>query len=80
MAAVWDDEMCLRALHAVDVEGVSRAVVARRMGVSRSAVIGILHRINAETDAVLEKCKKPENRDGGMPDKWWQAGLRRRRA
>ena len=70
---VWTDAMMLRALQLVDchnatARGAAR-VISHEFGVSltKNAIIGMLHRINREANAVPCQCTKPENRDY-----WWR--------
>jgi hypothetical protein len=70
----WSDTDILRALDMHERQGLTAAGVGRRMGRSRSAVLGMIHRINKDADRVACTCKRPENRDGGMPALWWAKG------
>ena len=74
----WTDVDILRALDMHEGQGLTAAEAGRRMGVSRSAVLGVIHRINKDADRVPCLCQKPENRDGGMPARWWQKGRKMR--
>ena len=49
--------------------------IALRMGLTRSAVAGHIFRM--APGRVPDHCRRPENRDGGMPPGWWRAGLAR---
>ena len=63
--------------------GMSCAAIAARVGKGKNQIVGITHRITADIDlaesAVFpvgqRRAQKPENRDGGMPARWWVAGL-----
>ena len=65
--------------------GNSRSEIADIYGRSRNSVIGILSRIALDTDSAEAALPpagqalavKPENRDGGLPARWWVAGLRK---
>lgn len=85
-AAATDAEL----LEVLDLtaRGVSAAVIGRRMGLTRNAVLGLIFRCRKDTDKaetapyiVNRRWKqttppqKTENRDGGMPRDWWRAGL-----
>ncbi|MEI4470942.1 hypothetical protein [Frigidibacter sp. MR17.24] len=50
-------------------DGASMQAIGNRLGRSRNAVIGALNRLRADDQPCL--CRKPENRDGGMPRRWW---------
>jgi transposase len=68
------DEMVLEILHLVEGEGLTRRAAGARVGVSTNSVAGIVHRVRtAERDLGWEdEARKPENRDGGMPPRWWK--------
>lgn len=53
--------------------GLTGAKIAEGLGVSRSSILGILFRVNRDTDLAERGSivTKPENRDGGMPVRWW---------
>ena len=82
----WSDGEMLLALDLCERQGLSRHQAAEQIaaqygtGRQANAVIGVIHRINAKTDAVPCRCRKPENRDGGMPPQWWADGLRAQEA
>ena len=70
----------LRLLEALDLRerlGMTFADVAMRMPrrdgyrMSRGGVIGILSRVVRAHEAIPCNCVKPDNRDGGMPERWW---------
>ena len=71
-----DDLVALEVLDAFDNAGLRGAVlrdyVRRQTGVAltNGQVQGIRNRARQAT-AVPCKCRKPENRDGGMPERWW---------
>jgi hypothetical protein len=64
-----DDELLLTMLDMRDHEGVRPADIAAQVGKSKSAVCGLFHRVRVQE--VGGECRKPENREGGMPRKWW---------
>lgn len=69
-----DDDLCLlEMLHLRDVDRLTNKEVGSRFGISKGAVIGKLSRINKATDAIACRCQRKENRDGGMPPRWWAA-------
>ena len=65
--------------------GETCAAIAARSGVSRSAIVGLVYRVNLDADltestpppAGQSRPVKLENCDGGMPARWWEPGLRR---
>lgn len=77
------DGMVLDILDRVERQGQSMAAVAKAYGLSRSSVAGLLKRVRddlAESEALPAPRGQvlaywPENKDGGMPARWWQAGL-----
>ena len=79
------DADLLAILDMVD-EGVSAAGIAKLVGGSRNSILGKLHRIRVDLDDSERLvfpadgfAEKPENRDGGMPARWWVAGLARQK-
>jgi len=66
-----DDMILLEMLHLRATTGMSHREIGRKFGRSKNAVIGALHRINKEADAVSCRCRRKHNRDGGMPAMWW---------
>ncbi|MEI4485616.1 hypothetical protein V8J36_05395 [Frigidibacter sp. MR17.14] len=50
--------------------GFTGQEIGQRIGRSRNAVLGALHRIRHDERPC--HCLKPENRDGGMPAGWWK--------
>jgi len=67
-----DDLRALEILHLREIEGLSYADIARRMRMTKGAVIGMVNRINKAADAVPCLCRRPENKAGGMPPRWWE--------
>ena len=81
------DVQILDILDRCERQGQSMAEVAERYGMSRSAIAGVLKRVRDDL-AVSETAPLPrgsvaaywpENRDGGMPARWWEAGAVARR-
>jgi hypothetical protein len=70
----WSDTDILNALDMVEREGRTCAAAGRALGYNKNAVIGMLRRVRLELAAVPDLACKPENRDGGMPPRWW-AGM-----
>lgn len=62
------DRQILEALDLRDNEGWTMTPLGKRFGKSKSAMIGLLSRINKQTDA-----SDPDgNANGTMPRKWWK--------
>lgn len=87
-AALRSDAEILEVLDIVERQGQTMAEAGRVLGMTRSGVAGLLKRVRddlAESEAapVLRgqvPAYWPENRDGGMPARWWEAGLAERQA
>ena len=80
--AEMSDAMMLDILDRVE-NGFTAAEVGARYGKSKSAVLGMVFRVRRDVDADplprgAVAASKPENMDGGMPARWWEAGLRKR--
>jgi hypothetical protein len=73
------DREVLEILDLTERQGLSAAVVAVRMRCTRSAILGLRYRINAASNEVEDVAKRPENRDGGMPARWWDVPTQHRR-
>lgn len=64
-----EDILCLNILHLTENEGLSARQAAEKLGTTKSAVLGFVNRVrNAQEPC---ECTKPENKDGGMPERWW---------
>ena len=64
-----DDD--LRLLHVIDLRTKGQLTTQRRkdMALTNSSIQGMLKRYR---DSELPcQCKKAENQNGGMPDRWW---------
>lgn len=61
----------LLMLHLLENEGYSAAELAPRFGTSRAAIEGFRNRTSTFVRRMGCACEKPENRDGGMPERWW---------
>lgn len=72
-SAKWTDQQMLEILDKRERVGLTGAKIAEALGVSRSAILGLLFRLNRDTDLAEQGSivTKPENRDGGMPVRWW---------
>lgn len=69
------DERDLEILHLLDIEGVGPTAVIGRFGVTKGQIAGIRNRATGEKARAEHRClcEKPENKDGGMPARWWAA-------
>ena len=79
-----DDGVALDVLDRVERCGMTMAEAGQPHNLTRSAVAGLLKRVRAaialtevRQDPAIHP-RKPENCDGGMPERWWQAGLAER--
>lgn len=57
------DEEILHILDLHDNEGLTFVQVGQRVGKTKSAVSGLIHRI--------KKASEPSHHDGTMPRRWW---------
>lgn len=64
----WTDTEMLRALHMRDHEGLEAAQVAARLNRTRNSTIGMLYRVDKQTDAVDES----PHLNGTMEPMWWK--------
>jgi hypothetical protein len=64
----WPEEDILMALHLRDHEGMMFKDIGARLGRTASAVIGLLNRINNDTD----KSDPDGNQNGTMKPLWWK--------
>lgn len=78
LPTVWTDDRILTALHLL-AEGSTASQVARRLGVSRSGVLGINFRVRRD---YAESCKgdpDPDRHDASETWEWVRKGLDRPR-
>jgi transcriptional regulator len=68
-----EDIQVLEILYLRECCGWTAASVAHELGTTRNADIGHTNRIRTEHEQVACTCVKPENKDGGMPERWWAA-------
>lgn len=74
---MWTDREMLEALHCRDAHGLTALETAQRLTsdfgkpITRGQVIGVTSRVSTESAQVECQCAKPENKDGGMPARWW---------
>ena len=69
MPTKWTDEETLDILDRHERQGQTGPAIAKHYGTSKSAIMGLIHRVRREEQPC--KCRKPENKDGGMPERWW---------
>lgn len=70
----WSDVDTLKVLHLSEVEQLPASVIGKRYGVTKSAILGLMNRVRTDlrlTEHGPEVAVRPENRDGGMPLRWW---------
>lgn len=66
----WTDFEMLAVLDLREF-GMTGDRIAKRFGVSRGAILGMLNRIDRDTD----RCFPPCDREGTLAPDWWKAGL-----
>lgn len=68
------DMQILDIMDLMDRCGLSGAQVAARYGRSRGSILGLRYRIlrDLELSERGPTARQPENRDGGMPPRWWR--------
>jgi hypothetical protein len=66
-----EDIFRLEMLYALEGKNQGSTRVARDFGVTRNMVQGMRHRTSSFSAQIPCYCEKPENQDGGMPDRWW---------
>ena len=64
------DVLDLQILDLWDGDRLSAQKIGQRVGMTRNAVLGRIHRLKHEEVPCL--CTTPENRDGGMPRGGWK--------
>ncbi|MBN9674624.1 hypothetical protein [Salipiger bermudensis] len=77
-----DDEGLLHLLDLRDEHGMTFSEISERTGRTRSSIAGAFKRFRDGDTKFVQKCadrglpycacQKPENRDGGMPVRWWR--------
>lgn len=69
------DERDLEMLHLLDVARKGPDFVGARFGVTRGQIAGLRNRTTGSKARTEHRClcEKPENKDGGMPARWWAA-------
>ena len=83
MAVQFSDGMLLDIIDRFERLGESYGVIAKAYGTTRSSVAGLVKRIRDQLNdserapllAGETRAMRPENRNGGMPELWWEAGL-----
>lgn len=66
----WTDRDMLRALHMVEGQGFTAQEAGDALGRSKGSVLGMIHRVNKDTDRVDET----PHLNGSMPKLWWEKG------
>lgn len=66
----FTDKQILTMLDLRDHEGWTAKAIGERFGVSKGTIIGLFDRIRKKEQP--DACLKAENRNGGMPRKWWK--------
>ena len=66
-----DDIQMLRIMDMKENDHLSGAEIGARLGRSRGAILGLIHRQKKGDDDSC-KCQKKINKDGGMPRRWWE--------
>ena len=77
-----EDERLLKVLSYIEQDGMTFSEAGNMVGISRTVARGQVQRVREHTRRHEAKCadqgvpvcacKKPENRDGGMPPRWWK--------
>ena len=62
------DQQLLEIMALHEIDGLTAREIAARFGKTRSAICGIIHRINTETDLH----DLTPHRNGTMPARWWK--------
>ncbi len=72
MSATWSDEQILDVMDRHERCGESTTAIAMSYGKTRNTTLGLIFRVRkAQAGHNDDKVVKPENRDGGMPARWW---------
>lgn len=53
-------------------QGQTGKAIGEVYGRSRNAILGAINRVRTDDRAVEDVATKPENRDAGMPPRWWE--------
>lgn len=69
--APWTDAEMLEALYMRDSQGMTFERIGKKLGRSKNSVIGMLHRIKAETER--------SKHDGKMGPRWWAKGIEKQK-
>jgi hypothetical protein len=78
--APMPDEDVLNLLDLHEGAGLSASLIALQLGMSRSAVLGLIFRVRQDMRAADEDrtdwppAVKPENQDGALGRGWWRRG------
>ena len=74
----WTDRQVLEVLDLMQRQGLTAREIGARFNPSRSAILGVVHRIEKDLSAVPDLATRPENQDGSMPARWWDCPAQRR--
>ncbi|WP_026756688.1 hypothetical protein [Sediminimonas qiaohouensis] len=72
-----DDLELLEILDMHEARGMSMREIAKLLSarqrrlVTRNSVLGRVHRVRKDMEKHQCRATRPENRDGGMPERWW---------
>lgn len=70
-----DDGQVLELLYLTEALGLTALQAGKKLGMSRSAALGLIKRIRDDTD----KHDASPHLNGTMPPRWWEFGLRNRK-
>lgn len=71
MSQQYSDDEAVELLYLHYNLGISASIIGQWFGTSKRSVLGFTFRIRKQIELHECKCVKPENKDGGMPEKWW---------
>lgn len=68
-----DDIRLLTLLDRIDNDDLTFKAAGSISGQSKAAVSGAVRRVRIDLESAGEcLCSKPENKDGGLPRRWWK--------
>lgn len=71
MAYTATREEDLYVLNILDMyDRYSSPKIAKKLGMTKNTVLGKIYRVRKVEQPC--RCIKPENKDGGMPNRWWE--------
>jgi hypothetical protein len=88
MQVTLGDGDILDILDRIERQGQTMAGAAARYGVSRNVIAGVVFRVKKDLEISEAapiprgqvRAYRPDNQDGAMGPRWWEAGLRARAA